>query len=110
MRQAKIVIHVVYSQLLPQALLSLAERGDATPNRRHMLAQAEVEALNEGGVDLPATRRQHLLDRLKRAEHDPVPHVDQPAPPHGLDHLRIKQPRLWHPARLGGWACGLVAW
>src|SRR5215468_12311638 len=26
--------------------------------------------LHERGVDLPAARRQHLLDRLKRAKHD----------------------------------------
>src|SRR5438105_874308 len=69
MRQAKIVIHVVHSHLLPQALLSLAERGDPTPNRCHMLAQAEVEALDEGGIDLPAAGRQHLLHRLQGAKH-----------------------------------------
>ncbi len=64
-----------------------------------MLADGEVHALNEGGIDLPATSRQHLLDRFKRAAHDPVPHADQTAPPHGLDHLRIEQPGRWHPAR-----------
>jgi len=104
MRQAKIVIHVVHSHLLPQALLSLAERGDATPNCRHMLAQAEVEALDEGGIDLPAAGRQHLLHRLQGAKHDPMPHADQTAPAGRFDHLRLQQLGPRHPARLGGWS------
>src|SRR5712691_10428406 len=40
--------------------------------------------LDEGGVALPAAGRQHLLDRLQRAAHDPVSHADQAPPPHGL--------------------------
>jgi len=43
-------------------------------------------------VALPATRRQHWLERLQRAAHDPVLHADHPAPPHGLDHVRRAQP------------------
>src|SRR5262249_15787465 len=65
--------------------------------------------LNERGVDLPAAGRQHLLDRLKRAEHDPVCDGDQTAPPHGLDHLRVEQLRQRHPARLGVWPLVLAA-
>src|SRR5439155_16240334 len=110
MRQAKIVIHVVHSSLLPQALLALAERGDATPNRRHLLAQAEVEALDEGGLDVPAAGRQHLLHRLQGAKHDPLPHADQTAPAGRVDHLRIQQLGPRHPARLGGWSLVLAAW
>ena len=52
---------------------------------------------------------QHVLDRLQRAEHDPVPHADQTAPPHGLDHLRIEELGQWHPARLGVWPFVLAA-
>src|SRR5262249_49672126 len=75
-----------------------------------MLADTEVEALNEGGVDLPAAGRQHLLDGLQRAEHDPVSHADQTAPPHCLDHLRIEEFRQWHPARLRRRPFVLTAW
>src|SRR5215831_13795183 len=32
--------------------------------------------LHKGGIDLPAAGRQPLLDRLQRAEHDPVLHAD----------------------------------
>src|SRR5712691_3150123 len=39
-------------QLLPQPLLALAQRGDALPHRCHMLADGEVKALYESGVDL----------------------------------------------------------
>ena len=66
-----------------------------------MLAEGEVHALNEGGIDLPATGRQHLLDRFKRAAHDPVPHPYQTPPPHGLHHLRREPLRQRPPARLG---------
>jgi len=45
MRQAKIVIGVEQHQLLPQAVLPLAQRGDPTPDRGHMLADREVQAV-----------------------------------------------------------------
>src|SRR5713101_5696843 len=38
------VIYVVHRQLLPQALLTLAQRGHPPPNGRHMLAQAAIDA------------------------------------------------------------------
>src|SRR5262252_4596209 len=64
--------------------------------------------LHERGVALPTAGREHLLDRLPRAEHDPVPHANQTAPPHGLHHLRREQ--LWErqPARLRQGALGLT--
>ena len=94
MRQAEIVVDVIQGQLLAQAVLAFAEGGNASTDGGHMLADGEVHALNEGGIDLPATGRQHLLDRFKRAEHDP-------APPHGLHHLRREPLRQRPPARLG---------
>jgi hypothetical protein len=66
MREAKIVVHMVQNELLPQALLPLAEGGHPSPHRGDMLADAQVDALDEGGVDLPAAGRQYLLDRLQR--------------------------------------------
>ena len=38
MGQAEIIIDMVQCQLLPQAVLALAERADAPSHRRHMLA------------------------------------------------------------------------
>ena len=77
-------------QLLPQAVLALAQRADAPSHRGHMLADSQVEALHKGRLDLPAAGRQHLLDRVQRAKHDSMPDADQTATSHGLDHLRIE--------------------
>ena len=73
-----------------------------------MLADGEAHALYEGGIDLPATGRQYLVDRLQRAEHDPGPHVDQPA------MLRSSPPAhrgvvAQASTGLRGRACGLAA-
>jgi hypothetical protein len=89
MGQTEIIVDMIQRQLLPQAILALAQRIDPPPNRGDMLAEAEVEAFHEGRIDLPAAGRQYLLDGLQRAEHDPVPHPYQTTAPHGLDHLRI---------------------
>src|SRR6266571_6589651 len=59
--------------------------------------------LNEGRVDVPAVRGQHLLDGRQRAEHDAVAYADQAPPAHGLDDLRIEQLRQGHPAGRGCW-------
>ena len=76
MGQTKVVIRLEQRQLVAQPVFALAERGDPTPPRGHMLAQAEVEALDEGGIDLPAARCQPLLLRLQGAKHAPMPHAD----------------------------------
>jgi hypothetical protein len=54
-RQDTVVIHVIQGQLLPSAVLTLAQRGNATPDRRHMLAPAEVEAVTVDGGIAPST-------------------------------------------------------
>src|SRR5215510_3603238 len=103
MRQAKIVIGVEQPQLLPQAVLPLAQRSDPTSYRGHMLAYREVEALNEGGVDLAAKGSQHGIDGLQSAKDHAMAHAHQAPPAYGLDHLGIEQLRPRHPARLGVW-------
>jgi hypothetical protein len=45
---------MMQGQLLPQALLALAERADSPSNRGHMLADGQVDALDKGGIDVPA--------------------------------------------------------
>src|SRR5215813_2603491 len=66
-----------------------------------MLTNREVGPLDEGGVDLPAVRGEHLLDSLEGAEHHAMAHMDQAPPAHSLDHLRIAQPGQGHPTGLG---------
>src|SRR5262249_50007569 len=68
MGQAKVVVAVVQGQLLVQALFALAQGGDTSADRRHMLTDGEVEAFHACCVALPATGCQHLLYGLKRPE------------------------------------------
>src|SRR2546426_1931906 len=109
MWEAKVVVRVIQSQLLAYAVLALAERGDTTSHRRHMLTDSQVDAFNEGRVDVPAVRGQHLLNSRQRAEEHPVAHPHQAPPAYRLDHLRIEQTRQGHPAGLGSCPCGLTA-
>ena len=104
------IVHVIHAQLLAHALLVLPPRGDASAHSGHMLAQAEVEAFTEGGVDLPAAGRQHRLDGRQRAAHDLVPHPHQTPAPHRLDHLRLEHLRQGPPAWLQRRASGPAAW
>src|SRR2546428_8044751 len=96
---------MIQGQLLAYALLALAERGDPTPHRRHMLTDGQVEALDEGRIDLPAMSRQHLLDRTEGAEDDAVLHVDQTPAPHRLDHLDFLPSLLLDSGGLGSKHC-----
>ena len=77
MGPAEIIIRMGQGELLPHAVLALAQRADPPSHRRHMRADGQVEALHERRIALPAAGRQHLLARLQRAAHDPVLHADQ---------------------------------
>ena len=48
---------MIQCELLVYAFLTFAERGDASFDSGHMLADAQVDALNERRVDLLAVRR-----------------------------------------------------
>src|SRR5262249_50402819 len=109
MRAGKIVGDMIQGQLLPHAVLTLAERANPSPDRGDMLADAQVDALNEGGVDGPTVHGQHLLNSRPRAEDHPRAHPHQAPPAYRLDHLRIEEPGQGYPARLGGWPWGLAA-
>ncbi len=74
MQPPKMVSRVRHGQLLPPAVLTLTQRTGTSPNRRPMLAAAAVKPLHKGGGDLPAVRRQHMLDGLESAKHHPVRH------------------------------------
>src|SRR5215470_78142 len=98
MRQAEIVVAMVQRELLPQADLTLAHRGDPPPHGSHMLAEVQIEALHKRGVDLPAVHREHLLNGLQGAEHHAVSDPHQASPPYGLDDLGVEELWPWHPA------------
>src|SRR6516164_8426994 len=103
MGQTEVIIDLIPYQLLPPAVRAFAQSRDPPSHRRDMLADAEVEAFDERRIDLPATGRQHLLNRLTRAEYDPLVHPYQAPPAYRLDHL-------WqgHPAGLGRGPGGLT--
>jgi hypothetical protein len=61
MRQANIVVGVEQPQLVPHAVLALAQRGDPPPDCRHTLPDVQVEPLDKGRLDLPAAGRQQAL-------------------------------------------------
>ena len=67
MGQTKVVIDVIQRQLLAQARFVFAQRADPSPHRGHMLADGEVQPLDEGGVDLAAQGSQHGIDGLQGA-------------------------------------------
>ena len=50
MGQAEVVVAVVQGELLVQARFALAQGGDASADRRHMLPDGEVEAVTVDGV------------------------------------------------------------
>ena len=109
MRQTEVVIGMIQGQLLAQARLVFAPRHDAPPDGRHMLADRQVDALDECRVDLPARLGQHLRDPAQGAEDDPVAYANQPPAPILFYHLRLEHVGQRHPAGLGHRSCGLPA-
>ena len=55
MGQAEVVVAVVQGQLLVQALFALAQGGDASADRRHMLPDIEVDPVTVDGGIAPST-------------------------------------------------------
>jgi hypothetical protein len=64
MWQDEVVVDVEQRELMLQAVLALAQRVDPAADRGHALAPVQIEPLYKGGIDLPATRRQDVLDSL----------------------------------------------
>src|SRR5262249_60287533 len=62
MGQTEIIVHQIQGQLLAYTVLTLAERGDPTSHRRHMLTDGQVEALHQGRVEVPALAAPPLVD------------------------------------------------
>src|SRR5215510_13249398 len=55
MREAKIIVDMIQGELLPHAVLTLAEGGHPSPDRGHMLAHRQVEAVTVDGGIAPST-------------------------------------------------------
>ncbi len=90
MRQNEVVVDVEQRQLMLQPILTLAQRVDTASDRRHALADIQVEPFHKRGVDLPATGSQDLFDRIQRAEYHPVRDPHHALTSVLLDALRIK--------------------
>ena len=52
-----------------------------------MMAKRQVDALNEGGVDVPPLQGQDVRDLSQSPEHHAVPHADQAAAAVRFDDL-----------------------
>src|SRR6266566_3954883 len=74
-----------------------------------MVADREVDPLNEGGVDVPTLWGQNLFDTSQCAKDHAMVHLNQPSAPVFLDDLRIEEPGQRRPAGLRGRAFGLSA-
>ena len=68
MGQAEVVVQVVQGQLLAYPHHTFAQGRHPPANGGHMLANSEVDALEEGRIDLPAVCGQHLVDPRQGAE------------------------------------------
>src|SRR5262245_15640474 len=71
MGQRKVMGDLEHRELMPQAVFALAERGDPSPSHCHALEHGQVEALHKGGVEVPTTCRQDLLEPFHSANHPP---------------------------------------
>jgi len=56
MGQLKIVVDVEQHQLLPYAVLALAQRVDPASDRRHPLAEVQIEPLDKRCTTFPLCR------------------------------------------------------
>src|SRR6266446_8549323 len=102
------MVRLEHNKLLAQAVFALAQRIDTSPHRRYPLADVQVEPFNKGGVHLPTTRSQCLLDGLKRPKHDAMLDVDKAPAAVRLDHLSVKKLGQGHQARFGPRPCVLA--
>jgi hypothetical protein len=92
------------------ALFAFAERDHALSDRGHLLAEGEMGARDDGGIDLPARGGQHPLETSQGAEDPPGADTNQASAARGVDALRLAQGGSGHPAGFGRGACDLAAW
>jgi hypothetical protein len=99
--QNEVVVRVKKGQLLTQSRFVFTQRVGPPTNCRHTLAKIQVKPLHKTRVDPPAAFGQDGLAGLCRTKDDAMFHPHEPPTPIRLHDLRIEQPGLWHPARLG---------
>jgi hypothetical protein len=85
------------------AFVAFAKSHDAAAAGGHMLANRQIDALNEGSVDLPARRDQPLRDALSGAEHHVVAYADQTPAPVLFGHTRGNRRSSPRPASRSSW-------
>jgi hypothetical protein len=108
-RQTSVLLRLIQGQLPGCALLAFAQGHDAPPDGGHVLADRQVEALNERALDVLTRWGQKAVDASLRAEYHTMAPRIQPSASIFLDDLRIDSPWQGDPARLRGRACGLSA-
>ena len=114
-REAKMIRHVLPGQLLADAVLARAPRGDPPSHRRPLRTDGQGEARDAGRVERPARGRQPLLACPEGPEDEAGLHSDQTLAPPALAHRRLEPRRPWIPrgggagpvaGRRGGWTHG----
>lgn len=100
MGQHAIVLPRAHGPLVLQTVLPLTQGVDPPSHRRNALATGEMEPFNTRGVHLPATCPADLRNGFQGAAAPPRFDGDEP-PPLSLHALRLEQPGLGPPARLG---------
>jgi hypothetical protein len=88
-RQNEIVVNLKQHQLMLQAFFALANRIDPSSNGGNALTDIEIEPLDHGRIDLPATRCQDLDHGLHSAKHHSVFHPHHTFVPVLFDDLCV---------------------
>ena len=87
--QDKIMIDLEQDERLRQPRFTLARAGATSPNRRHSLAQAQIESFDDRRVDLPTAGGQDRIDLRLGADHHSVDHLDNAPPFWGPSSIRV---------------------
>ena len=66
----------LFEELVPQAFLAFAQGHHAPPDGGDMLADGEIDALDERRVNLPTLWSQTVFDASQRTEHHAMTHLN----------------------------------
>jgi hypothetical protein len=99
---------MVETELVSQTSNTFGHGDHPSADRGDMMANRQIDSLDERGVDEPPPGGQDVHDLSQGPEHHPWTHADQAPAPILFDDLGIQQLRLWQPAWLRGWPFGLT--
>ena len=97
---------LAHRQLRRSARRRLGTASAPAAPRRHALPAVEVQSLNQGGMQLPATRHKALRPPGPGAKHHAVLHTRASPTPGGLPHRSVPALGQGHPTRWGPWPLG----